>query len=445
MAQRETRSARLPEDPRGDFATLESVRADLAGRLRLRRSEIAEAVFARFRDIGFDPADGEDAAYVAGSRAAITEALDYGLGAIERGEEWFGSIPPAAVAQARRAARNGVTLDKVLLRNNAGHTVLEDFVVQEVDFASQSIVLRGVFGTLGALLDHFTALMAHEYQREVERTAHSPELRRTELVQRLLAGAPVDTAKLSYEFDAEHLGVIASGANARETVRSLAAGLGREPLSVSPCEDTVWAWFGGRRAPDVEAIGRLLSANEPAGVSLAVGGSGRGIEGWRLTHRQAQAAMLVAQRRPQALTRYADVSLLAAVLSDQELASSLVEVPEGQRGVPRDAARLLRRRLQRGHGRGRSQGGPAHGRTPPACDRDEARSPAAQLPSRARSGPAPGGARRPNQTVRRRSIASAVSRPRCPRRTWTSCAPSTPRTNVATSAPLSGRTPRSNT
>ena len=155
---------------------------DLAERLRVRRSEIAEAVFARFRDIGFDPAAGENAEYVAGCHAAIAESVDYGLGAIERGEEWFGSIPPATVAQARRAARNGVSLEQVLLRNNAGHTVLEDFVMQEVDLTSQSIVLRGVFGTLGALLDHFTALLAHEYQRELERTARSPELRRTELV-----------------------------------------------------------------------------------------------------------------------------------------------------------------------------------------------------------------------------------------------------------------------
>jgi hypothetical protein len=326
MASRETTPAQLPEDPRGDLAALESARAGLAERLRLRRAEIAEAVFARFRDIGFDPAEGEDAEYVAGARAAIAEAVDYGLTAIERGDEWFGSIPPAAVAQARRAARNGVTLEQVLLRNNAGHTVLEDFVMQEVDFANQSVVLRGVFGTLGAMLDHFTALMAHEYQHEVERTAHSPELRRTELVQRLLAGAPVDTAELRYDFNGEHLGVIAAGARARETVRALAAGLGREVLSVSPSEDVVWAWFGGRRALDVAALERLLSAKDPAGVSLAIGGSGSGVDGWRLTHRQAQAAMLVAQRRPQPLTQYADVSLLAAVLKDQELASSLVEV-----------------------------------------------------------------------------------------------------------------------
>jgi hypothetical protein len=325
-ARNATKPLRLLEQPRADSTSVESVRAGLAERLRARRPEIVQAVFSRFRDIGFDPAEGEDADYVAGSRAAIAEAVEYGLGAIERGEEWFGSIPPAAVAQARRAARNGVSLDKVLLRNNAGHTVLEDFVVQEVDFASQRIVLRSVFGTLGALLDHFTALMAHEYQREVQRTAHSPELRRIELVQRLLAGAPVDTAKFGYEFEAEHVGVIAVGAKARETVRALAAGLGRELLTVSPGEETVWAWFGGRRALDFADIERLVSAREPAGVSLAVGGSGGGINGWRLTHRQAEAAMLVARRRPQRLTCYADVSLLAAVLRDRDLARSLIEV-----------------------------------------------------------------------------------------------------------------------
>ena len=85
-------------------ASLERVRAGLAERLRARRSEIAEAIFARFRDIGFDPAEGEDAEYVAGARAAITEAVDYGLGAIERGEEWFGSAPRSRRRRSRRRA-----------------------------------------------------------------------------------------------------------------------------------------------------------------------------------------------------------------------------------------------------------------------------------------------------------------------------------------------------
>jgi hypothetical protein len=199
-------------------ASLESVRAGLTERLRARRSQIDEAILARFGEIGFDPTEGEDAEYVAGSRAAVAESIDFGLEAIGRGEEWFGSIPPAAVAQAQRAARNGVNIESLLLRTNAGHMVLEDFVVQEVDFANEAIVLRGVFGTLGALLSHFTALMAHEYQREAERVTHSPELRCMERVQRLLAGGRVDAAEFGYEFDAWHLGVIAMGAKAAEAV-----------------------------------------------------------------------------------------------------------------------------------------------------------------------------------------------------------------------------------
>jgi GGDEF-like domain/PucR C-terminal helix-turn-helix domain len=317
-----------------DFAdnggvAVETVRAGLAARVRARRGELEEAIIARFRDVGFDPAAGEDAEYVAGARAAVAEAVDYGLMVIEQGDEWFGSIPPAAVAQARRAARNSVSLDRVLLRYNAGHSLVEDFVMQEAeesDFSSERAALRHVLRTQGALLDHFTASIANEYQHEIERVAHSPELRRIEHVQRLLAGAPVDASELGYDFDAEHLGLIAMGPRAGDTVRGLAAGLGRHLLSVSRSDETVWAWLGGDRTLPAEDIERLMSGKQAVGVSLAIGSPARGIEGWRLTHRQAQAAMLVVLRRPQKVTRYADVALLAAVLRDRELARSLVAI-----------------------------------------------------------------------------------------------------------------------
>ena len=75
MAQRETKTCRLVDDPHGGRPSLETVRAGLAERLRARRPEIVEAVLARFRDLGFDPAGGEDAEYVAGSRAAVSEMI----------------------------------------------------------------------------------------------------------------------------------------------------------------------------------------------------------------------------------------------------------------------------------------------------------------------------------------------------------------------------------
>ncbi len=314
---------------RGGPASVQGLRSGLAELLQARRADLEEAIFARFREVGFDPAVGEDDEYVAGARAAVAEAVDYGLMAVAQGEEWFGSIPPAAVAQARRAARNGVSLERVLLRYNAGHTLLGDFVMEAAEsseFADDTVALRHVLRTQGALLDHFTASIAHEYQQELVRTARSPELRRAEQVQRLLAGAPVDTTQLGYELDAEHLALIASGNGAAEALRSLAAKLDRALLSVSRSEQTVWAWFGGQRRLAIEDIERHLPDESQDDVSLAIGEPARALEGWRLTHRQAQAAMLVALRRPQRLTRYADVALLAAMLRDRELARSLREI-----------------------------------------------------------------------------------------------------------------------
>jgi sugar diacid utilization regulator len=107
---------------------------------------------------------------------------------------------------------------------------------------------------------------------------------------------------------------------------------------VSRSEETVWAWLGGKRRLDFADIERLLSGKESAGVSLAIGGPGHGIEGWRLTHRQAQGAMLVALRRPQPLTRYADVALLATALRDDTLARSLEEIYLSPLGRDKDGA-----------------------------------------------------------------------------------------------------------
>jgi DNA-binding PucR family transcriptional regulator len=88
----------------------------------------------------------------------------------------------------------------------------------------------------------------------------------------------------------------------------------------------VWAWLGGRQRLAAGEVGRLLDSSEPCEVSLAIGEPGWGTEGWRLTHRQAQAALLIALQKPQRLTCYADVALLASVLRDDLLARSLVGI-----------------------------------------------------------------------------------------------------------------------
>jgi sugar diacid utilization regulator len=158
--------------------------------------------------------------------------------------------------------------------------------------------------------------------------AISHERRRAQIVQRLLAYEPVGIAELvelGYELDAWHLGVIATGAEAEKQARHLEAGLGAELLSVPHGAQTVWTWFGTRRRITIADIGRVLLAHEPATVSLAVGEPARGVEGWRLTHREAEMALLVARHRPPGLTRYLDVALEASALRDEELADTLIE------------------------------------------------------------------------------------------------------------------------
>jgi hypothetical protein len=337
----------VSRDVRGRGRSIEEISIGVVERLRSQCSEIEETIFAHVRDVLPDSIGDEDSEYVVGLRAAVTAAVDYGFTGIEHGEGWSGPAPSAAIIQAARAARGGVGLDTVLLRYMAGYTLLEDFVMDEAEraFSIDAATRRHLRRTHAALLGRLTASIADEYRRELERTGRSSRQRAAERVQRLMAGEPVDTAELSYELDVWHLGVIATGAKAESTVRSLGARIGRELLLVPRSDETVWAWFGDPRRLAIADLGRLLLAKGRPGVSLAIGEPGRGVKGFRLTHRQAQAAQLVALRRPQWLTRYGDVALLAFALRDEALAKSLVDIYLSPLDGPRQGSPVLRQTL----------------------------------------------------------------------------------------------------
>jgi hypothetical protein len=303
--------------------SLVEVRASIVEGLRRRCSEIERVVLERVRVVpGLVEGDVE---YLAGLCATVTAVVDYGLVGIEQGKGWYGPIPSVALAQAHRAARSGVGQEMVLRRYVVGFTLFEDFVMQEAErggLLGQGVALRYIRGTLASLLDRLLASVAAEYAREAKRIDSSPRLRRAEGVRRLLAGEEVDLDGLEYEFDAWHLGLIATGALAEQVIQGLAAQLKRRLFWVSMGEKTVWAWVSGqRRIPSADIEG----APSSVAVSMAVGEPGQGIQGFRLTHRQAQAALGVALRRPQRLTRYGDVALIAHWLQDEALARSFIE------------------------------------------------------------------------------------------------------------------------
>jgi hypothetical protein len=334
----------------GRVGSPENVGAGVVARLRLRRIAIEEVIFARIRDPAlFGSVGSDDAEYLAGLRATVAAVVDYVLTGIEQGEDWPGPIPSAAAAQARRAARCGVNLNTLVLRYIAGHRLLGEFVKDEADRAGYSghgHALHQLRRTQESLLERLTAAITSEYQQEREQMDRSPEQCRRELVQKLLAGEPVDAARLDYELDAWHLGVIATGTGAEKTVRVLANGLGRQLLAVSFGEGTVWAWLGGHRKLGITDLEHLLGTNGVASVSLAIGEPQRGIDGWRQTHREAQAALPVALHRSQTLTRCADVPLEAALLQHKLLASLLVRNYLSPLSSQKDGGAVLRETLR---------------------------------------------------------------------------------------------------
>lgn len=331
----------------GDRQTqsLHEIRGDLVARLRTRSVEMEDAIFNGVRALT-EPAESEDPEYRAGLRATVAEAVDYALLSIERGDEWTGPIPAAAAAQARRAARNGVGLDTVLRRYAAGDRLVGEFIMDEAGrFPSEA--LRHVLRTQGPHVDRLMASVAAEYMAEMELMRRSPAQRVAEKVQRLLAGdAPLAAEGLDYEFDAWHLGLVVTGAGADAAARTLAAGLGRQPLVVARGNDSAWAWLGGRAPVEIEEVGRCLASGMLGDVSLAVGEPRRGLEGWRLTHHEAQAAQQVKLHRPQPFTQASKVILLAAVLRDEPLAKSLRETYLAPLDAYGDPGQVLRQTLR---------------------------------------------------------------------------------------------------
>jgi DNA-binding PucR family transcriptional regulator len=325
---------------------------EVVGRLRARREEIVEEIFARVREVVPDMVSDRDVEYAAGLRATAAAGFDFILSGIEEGNGGSGSVPVEALAQAQRAARNGVSLDAVLRRYMVGQALLWDYVMEEAARTGEDGALREMLRAQASSLDRLMIDVAREHDGERERAGRSSEHRRSERLLALLAGGldarpPVSELELGYELDAEHLGVIASGPGARDVLREIAERLDRRVLYIPRGEETVWAWLGGQHRLQLSDLDRTVAAvARDSYLSFAIGEPAHGLAGWRLTHRQAQAALVVALRRPQKLTRYADVALLASALKEEMLARALIETYLVPLGEDRGGGPVLRQTLR---------------------------------------------------------------------------------------------------
>lgn len=162
-------------------ASHDAVRALVVARLRARRDELVQEIFARVSGDAFGSAGAGDAEYVAGLRAAVAATVEYALQRIELGD---GSpptrpIPAVAIEQARRAARAGVSLDTVLRRYVLGSTLLGECIMEEADRdqhwtqPTHRGALREALRAQAAALDRLIAEVSRAYSEELERAGQA--------------------------------------------------------------------------------------------------------------------------------------------------------------------------------------------------------------------------------------------------------------------------------
>ncbi len=308
----------------GRALSVEEARSLLAGRLRERLPALESAIATRVYSIS-DPRDVTDPAYVGGLNAALAAAVEYRLEVLEVGERAASDVPAALLAQARLDARDRVPLDTVLRRYFAGNALFADFLAEEAEREGvPNAILRNLLAAQATVGDRLLAAVSAEHAREAQVRPSSTAERRRESVKRLLAGEFVDHSEIEYDLDAQHLGLMAKGGGAETLMRELAKRLDRRLLAVQREEEPVWAcWLGGSRPVETAAAVSVLGELDPKGVFVTLGEPAEGLEGWRFSHLQAKAALAVAERRGEAVARYADVAIEAAVLRDDLLARSL--------------------------------------------------------------------------------------------------------------------------
>jgi PucR-like helix-turn-helix protein/diguanylate cyclase with GGDEF domain len=319
---------------------------ELHSRLRSCLPEIEDAVLPSVLG-AVDPLEALDSDYAEGLHRTVRAVIDYGLAAIELGEEDCPPPPQALLAQVRIAAKNEISLETVLRRYVAGQAVLIGFLVREAkEIEISAGDLQRILRIQAALLDLVLGTISREHARESERRLSFTEQDVAERVERLLAGESTDTSSLAYDFAGHHLGAIAKGLGAGEGIRALAARVDRRLLLVQRGDGELWAWLGGRREIDSLELSHFDAAALPKGVSLVFGEPARGLGGWRFTHRQARAALPIALCGARSLVRYAEVALLASIHEDDLLTTSLRALYLAPLERERDGGEIARETLR---------------------------------------------------------------------------------------------------
>ncbi|HTY32081.1 MAG TPA: helix-turn-helix domain-containing protein [Mycobacterium sp.] len=255
--------------------------------------------------------------------------------AVERVE-----APTAALEYARRLAQRGVPVNALVRAYRLGQRRLTEIVFDEVRALDIEPTVRfAVIEAIGAMLFEYIDWVSQQvvvvYEGERERWLENQNSVRALRVREILAGkSTIDvdaaTEALGYPIRWHHLAIVVwypdTGTEGNEVARlqrfvrdlGSAADVGSSPLFVAADRMCGWGWLPFRAAAcdAVEEVRRFTVENSGS-PSVGIGTMAAGVEGFRRSHRQAQAGRDVALARGEqgsTVIAAADAGLAAAAL-----------------------------------------------------------------------------------------------------------------------------------
>jgi DNA-binding PucR family transcriptional regulator len=306
-------------------------------------------------------------ASVAENVSTVVHALRYGIDTADL------EAPSSAVEYARRLAQRDVDAAALVRAYRLGQARFIRLFIEELhrqtgtDQIDGATTLRAI-EQVSQYIDRVVGLLLPVYERERTGWLQDRSAVLATHVRSLLDGEPTDVDRLQvmlrYRLRQRHVGLVlwVDGTPVEldplRRLNELADGLARAagctdaPLFV-PCDDTTaWVWLpcGTGNGPTPNDLATVVD-KAPAPLSVAVGSTGDGLDGFRRTHRQALAAQAVALAAGAAtarLTPFAEVAPIALMCADVdslrgwvgETLGALVAASERNAGL-RDTARVF--------------------------------------------------------------------------------------------------------
>lgn len=281
-------------------------------------------------------------------------------------------VPATANEYALRLAQRGIGLGSLLRAYRLGQRHFLTWAFERLaaveDVEVRFAAARQLTETTFEYVDRISEGLVSAYMLEREQWLASRNTVRTEILQTLLAGHPLDLAQaesgLGHRLRQHHLGMVlwhrdsgSPAADLRDLERAASTvarsvGATGTPLFVSRDHATGWGWLSLGRSPvdvDPTVVSDALAANHP-GVHVALGTAQPSEDGFRTTHAEALKAhevAMVGQDVARPVTSYGESGVRAAALLTNDLAGTrrLVTAALGGLAVDTDAAARLRETL----------------------------------------------------------------------------------------------------